>query len=117
MIQQRHGTLVPRLILNLSCPGQRRNIIWRDLQRLPERRQSLLAVAFTGQRDALEGPQLGIVWRCLQGGTTQFDSFVEFLGAQRRTNRLDRVIVGPRKTQSWASQQDDSKSKLPKRNH
>ena len=64
-IQKWHGILASRLKFNLRCPCQRGKIVRRNFQGLLKRGKCVFAVAFAGKGDALQGPQLRIVWRLL----------------------------------------------------
>ncbi len=62
LIQQGHGASITRLVLNLSGPRKRGNIVWRNLKSVLKGRQGFFAVTLPDIGDALQNPQLNIVW-------------------------------------------------------
>src|SRR5437879_1922011 len=113
MNQQGHCSAIPCLVLNLSCPRKGPNAVWRNPKCLLKGPQSLFAVAVSDIGDPLQNPQLGIVRRCLESGTTQRNCLLEFAVAQGRANRLGLAFLTLSKGQRMAGEQNNREAKFP----
>ena len=108
-VQERHGTATAGLVVQLSGPLERWDVVGRAFQRLLEGGQRRLGLAFVRQRNAVQRPQLRIVGVILQRRPAELNGPVELLRAQGRTDGFDLVLLvvgGTQTRQSVECSQD-----------
>src|SRR5256885_15487090 len=78
-----------RVVIDLSGPLQRRNIVGKYLQCPAKGSERLFFLLFTGVGHALHGPQLAITGKFLERYLKEVECSVKLLGTQCGGDRLD----------------------------
>ena len=93
-MEQRYRGATAGLIMQLGGAFQRGDVLRGDFQRMFERRQRVTDIALPGEGDALQGPELRVVRRRRQGGSSQRHRRVEISRTQGGTDGFDLILRG-----------------------